>query len=860
MRKLIPLWKKISDNGTRKIPESEKRSVITLNRINFFIIIISLVGFISTILIYCVIQGGKPGVGALRLLLMLLSGLISFILTRYNHSFPSKVITSVVPILLLIVLPTLAGDVAMEYYFYYPSAGTASAMIPLLLFPKSEDRPILFILLFFCFLMTVLSDNLLTWFSASGKIPVIFAGRYLFYKLAQILLFLFIVPTVYTLKDLNLKYESILIDQNERLSSQKEELTTQSEELQGLNEELNLANSYLANSNKELENYKTKLEDLVELRTVALKDSEERFRKIFENANDAIFILKDEFCIDCNFKACEIFGYSKDQIIGKSAYELSPVQQYDGSMSRELARFKINAVLQGEGQRFEWLYVRSDGGLFDAEVSLNTIIFKEQILLLAMVRDITIRKRIENELKENKERLQYFVDSLTDWIFTVKTNGESILNVHNSEGSIAITGYTPAELQSFPDMGQKFVYKDDQAAFKRHMEKIFAGDKAGPLEHRLSHRDGTIKWVRNISLPQFDDQGKVVRVDGLITDITDRKLAEESLKESENNFRSIFEKSMHAIVIVDLKSKLLLANRAFYEITGYSQDDDGPTHATEIIIKEQHGILFERLNRLAVENMLPPLEYKARFKNGEIHFVELTSSSMNYYGQKACLSIIRDITSLREEEHRVMEAVINSEENERSRIAQDLHDGLGPVLSTIKLYFQVFKDTNDESKKTMLTEKLSSTIQEAIREVSEISHNISPHVFRNYGFYAALKQFVHRIALTNVVKINLDCTTEPELSQNAGIMLYRAVCELINNSIKHAGCKKISVLIRKEGDFIITDYNDDGKGFEISANAGSKVTGSGLVNIVSRLNALKGSAEITSKKNMGMRAYLKIPG
>ncbi len=400
----------------------------------------------------------------------------------------------------------------------------------------------------------------------------------------------------------------------------------------------------------------------------------------------------------------------------------------------------------GKGQRFEWLHCKSDGALFDAEVSLNTIKFKDQILLLAMVRDITERKRIENELKENKERLQYFVDSLTDWIYSVKLNGDTILNVSNSEGSLALTGYTPLELQAFPNMGDKFVYKEDRSTFVQYMKTIFAGGKALPMEHRLCHRDGTIKWVRNISLPQFDELGHVVRVDGLITDITDRKLAEESL-----------------------------------------------------------------------------------------------------------------ITSLRKEEQRVMEAVIHSEENERSRIAQDLHDGLGPVLSTIKLYFQVYKDTKDESKKTILAEKLTGTIQEAIREVSEISHNISPHVFRNYGFYAALRQFVHRIALTNVITIDLDCTTEPGLTQNAGIMLYRAVCELISNSLKHASCNIISVVIRKEGDFVITDYSDDGKGFDVSAGAGTKGKGSGLVNIMNRLNALKGSAELTSKNGEGMQACLKIP-
>jgi PAS domain S-box-containing protein len=575
MRKLVYLWNRISNVGTHNIPESERRSVIFLNRINFIIIIISLLGFLATIIVYCVIQGGKPGIGALRLLLILITALISFMFTAYRRYLLAKILTSVFPAFLLIVLPTLFRDIGMEYYFYYPAAGIAAAMIPMLLFPNRKERMVLIILLSYCFLMTVTSDNLLSLFSVTGRTPEIFKDRYVFYKLSQILLFLFIVSTVYTLKDINIKYEWILKEQNSILSSQKEEV----------------------------ENYKNRLEELVETRTSALRDSESRFR--------GIFIMKENVFIDCNLKTLEMFGCKKEQIIGKAPDELSPLFQADGVSSKDHAWEKINAVLQNKPQRFEWIHQKMDGTLFDAEVSLNTIEFKDQNILLAIVRDVTQRKKTEYEL--------------------------------------------------------------------------------------------------------------------------------------------------------------------------------------------------------------------------------------------------------RQAEHKIMEAIINTEETERSRIAQDLHDGLGPVLSTIKLYFQVYKDANDQAKRNMLSEKLSSTIQEAIKGVSEISHNISPHVLKNYGFYAALKQFIHRIALTNVVIIQLDCNEETELNPNTGIILYRAISELINNSIKHASCNTISIVIQQKGGFLLVDYSDDGHGFDFIAVSSSPARGSGLNNIVNRVNALKGKIDIESKVDHGMKARLKIP-
>jgi PAS domain S-box-containing protein len=583
MSKPALLWKWLSDIGTHNISESEKRSVIFLNRINFSIIVLSLLSFTVTILVNFLVQDSKPGIGSLRLLLMLFAGLISILLTALRYQYLAKIFTSVFPPLLLIVLPTVFRDIAMEYYFYYPTAGIAAAMIPLLLFPDRNERMVLVILLIYCFLMTVTSDNLLSFFSETGKTPEIFKDRYVFYKLSQILLFLFIVSTVYTLKDINVKYEWILKEQNHELTSRKEEL----------------------------EKYKNRLEDLVETRTSALRDSESRFRSIFENANDAIFIIKDRVFVDCNLKTLEIFGCKKDEIMGKAPEELSPFYQADGLTSEEHARERIASVLNNKPQRFEWIHKRSDGSLFDADVSLNTIEFNRQTYLLAIVRDITQRKQTEQEL------------------------------------------------------------------------------------------------------------------------------------------------------------------------------------------------------RLA--------------------------------------------------EQKIMEAIINTEESERSRIAQDLHDGLGPVLSTVKLYFQVYKDTHDEAKKKLLSEKLSVTIQEAIRGISEISHNISPHILKNYGFYAALRQFIHRIALTNLVSVHLNCEEENELNPNTGITLYRTVTELINNSIKHAGCKNISIDIIHKGIFMIVDYSDDGKGFDFKAISNSPASGSGLKNIVNRVNAMKGKIEIESEKDRGMKARLKIP-
>jgi PAS domain S-box-containing protein len=336
---------------------------------------------------------------------------------------------------------------------------------------------------------------------------------------------------------------------------------------------------------------------------------------------------------------------------------------------------------------------------------------------------------------------------------------------------------------------------------------------------------------------------------------------EESKKiiaDSERNFRNIFDKSKDVIIILGSDTRILAANHAFTSISGYSFDE-GPLYVSDIILSDGENPVKERLSILSDEDNLKPFEFRVRLKDGQIRVTESNSSEIDYYGQKAYLIILRDVTLVREAEHKVMEAVINTEESERSRIAQDLHDGLGPVLSTIKLYFQVYQETGDEDKKQLLAGKLTNTIQEAMQGISEISHNISPHVLKNYGFYAALRQFIQQIALINVIKIKLECKKEPELGQNTGITLYRAITELINNSIKHARCRNISIVFSYDEGLMHVQYTDDGKGFNMKAFAEKQTHGSGFLNIMNRIHALQGTVEISSAEGKGMKACLTLP-
>ncbi|MFA5330089.1 MAG: histidine kinase, partial [Prolixibacteraceae bacterium] len=164
-----------------------------------------------------------------------------------------------------------------------------------------------------------------------------------------------------------------------------------------------------------------------------------------------------------------------------------------------------------------------------------------------------------------------------------------------------------------------------------------------------------------------------------------------------------------------------------------------------------------------------------------------------------------------------LNAIIQTEEKERKRFAKDLHDGLGPLLSSVKMSVSSLAQMKHDEASREIVENTEIVINEAIKSLKEISVNLSPHILNNFGLVRALSNFANKINVTKTVQINLISDLKEErFDNNVEVVLYRVICELINNTIKHANAKKIDISLTKNGKFLDIAYKDDGKGFDVS--------------------------------------------
>jgi signal transduction histidine kinase len=234
--------------------------------------------------------------------------------------------------------------------------------------------------------------------------------------------------------------------------------------------------------------------------------------------------------------------------------------------------------------------------------------------------------------------------------------------------------------------------------------------------------------------------------------------------------------------------------------------------------------------------------------------VGILAESLRYMGAK----LKSNMEELKKVERKMLKVSIETEEKERKRMAEDLHDSLGPQLSIIKLYIDAFQnETLSVEKKSYLIESSKEIIKDAISQAKNIAFNLLPNLLSDFGLDMAIRSFCDKVNELNQIKIHYSSIDYPSnLNRPAETMLFRVVKELLNNTIKHANAKRIDIQIYFEKEKMVLEYQDDGDGFEFES--ASDNDSRGLINIYSRISFISGKIQFETKPGNGTKVKILV--
>jgi two-component system NarL family sensor kinase len=292
----------------------------------------------------------------------------------------------------------------------------------------------------------------------------------------------------------------------------------------------------------------------------------------------------------------------------------------------------------------------------------------------------------------------------------------------------------------------------------------------------------------------------------------------------------------------------------------YSLKDSIINERTENKIAELETVYQKEKNEAQLKLQKAEITKKNYLLYGAVAaFILLVLSGISFYRRRQAQNKLQLQAEVMKQQDLSTKAVIAAEENERKRIAADLHDGVGQMMSAAKMNLSAFENEilfKDGHQKHNF-ERVISLVDESCKEIRSVSHQMMPNALLKTGLASAVKEFIDKLD-SRILKVNLHTEGLNErLDSNVETVLYRIVQECVNNVIKHSGANVLDISLVKDADGIAAVIEDNGRGFDSKDSA--KFEGIGLKNIISRVQFLKGTVEFDSAAGKGTLVAIHVP-
>jgi len=324
----------------------------------------------------------------------------------------------------------------------------------------------------------------------------------------------------------------------------------------------------------------------------SLKEREASIKSILKAAPMGIGLVHNRVVNWVSDHMNEMLGYSGDELIGQSARIL---YENDEEFER-VGREKYKDIEEKGIGGIETRWRCKDGRVIDVHLRstpVNPADLSQGIIFTAL--DITEGKRAQKALSESERRYRRITESITDYIFTVRMANGRPAETYHGPNCVAVTGYTSEEFSSDPFLWIRMVPEEDRDLVRTQASELLAGHEPRSIEHRIMRKDGQIRWVSNSLVPSYDVEGHLLSYDGLIRDITNRKIAEETLRESEERYRQLVETMNEGLAMADHDYLFTFVNERFAEMLGYSREEMLGCHLLEFVHGDYQDFMKEQM-------------------------------------------------------------------------------------------------------------------------------------------------------------------------------------------------------------------------------------------------------------------------
>jgi len=479
----------------------------------------------------------------------------------------------------------------------------------------------------------------------------------------------------------------------------------------------------------------------------------------------------------------------------------------------------------------------------------------------------TANEHLDAQLEKNKQVVQKLnetndalAESETKYRLLTDLSGDIIIMHRNFKKYYVnpaienILGYTPDEYLKFSRL--ELLHPEDKLKIQANYlaELHERTSKKYSIDFRQKHKNGHYIWISaQIIIHQIDVNNFITIINA--RDISDRKRNELEIRK----LSTAIVQNPSAIIITDTKGKIEYVNPQYTAISGYSFNESiGQT--PRIQKSNYHPADFYK-------NMWETLK-KGEIWKGEIYnkhktgtfFWEFTTIAPIFNEYKEITNFVAvktDITKLKNMENQIVQAILKTEAKERYRFAKDLHDGLSPLFSTIKLYIKAINSSKNKEQANYFLQNLSETADSAIDTITEISNNISPHILKNFGLVKAIQSAINQLIPTNTIQVEFIHNSIDKQDIGIETTLLRVVNELIHNSLKHSNATSIKIVLTQEDAIIFLKYIDNGVGFDVQ-KVFENSQGMGLKNIKERIQSIGGKINIESELGYGIIIKIEL--